>query len=72
MRGMSGILLPFCFILFLVLGATYGGFAAYQYFRVDGNSMLRAFRSQWRRWDFSIFLCLARLRWAATLSHQRS
>jgi hypothetical protein len=35
MGVMSGILLPFCFILFLVLGATYGGFAAYQYFRLE-------------------------------------
>jgi hypothetical protein len=32
---MSAILLPFCFVLFVVLGATYGGFAIYQYFRVE-------------------------------------
>lgn len=31
----SGILLPFCFVLFLVVGAIYGGFAVYQYFKVE-------------------------------------
>jgi len=32
---MSEILLPFCFLLFLALGATFGGFAIYQYFRFE-------------------------------------
>jgi hypothetical protein len=32
---MSAILLPFCFLLFVLLGATYGGLAIYQYFRVE-------------------------------------
>ena len=31
---MSDILLPFCFLLFVLLGATYGGLAIYYHFRV--------------------------------------